>query len=84
MKHSIYQIKLDAISQVIDHGRLISDVARDFRISKKKLFLWLRDVEKGNISRNENGDVSSEAEALRFEISYLAAKLIAVEAKRLS
>jgi len=80
MEHTNYQIKLEAISQVINHGRLISDVARDFKISKKNLYLWLRDV-KCSSPRSAKRNTSLREEKLKLELSHLTNELSRIKAE---
>jgi len=81
MQHTIYKIKQEATSQIIHHGRLINDVALDFGISNKQLYQWLREI-NGKQTRKKLAP-EQQISNLKLELSHLAEKLTAVEAKLL-
>ena len=77
MKPIDLQIRKDAAAQVIQHGRFISDVAKDFGITNKKLYQWLCESTRSPKKKEAEEDLSS----LKLELSYLATKLMEVENK---
>ena len=77
MKPIDLQLKKDSTVQVIKHGRLISDVAKDFGISNKRLYQWLCESTRSP----KQIETEEEMTCLRLEMSYLATKLMEVENK---
>ncbi|NQV84602.1 MAG: transposase, partial [Rhodospirillales bacterium] len=61
--------KKDAVSQVVDRGYSVSDVAERLGISTKSLYTWKTQFSKPNKVRDDEAALSSELRRVKRELA---------------
>ncbi len=72
--------KSRAINQVKNHGRLISDVATEYRISKRQLYVWVNQSKNQKASAQKNSDWN-DTQRLKTHIRLLQTEVKALKSQ---
>lgn len=63
------EFKAEAISQVIDRGYSVRDVAKRIGVSEYSLYRWVKRARQQDEQSNESGDLATENARLKLELN---------------
>jgi len=62
------EFKVEAVRQVVDHGRPVAEVAARLGVTAHSLYAWKRQLSKSDVVRRVEQDQNAEVRRLKAEL----------------